>query len=64
MYNTGRQIKFKTFMLRSNLCDYSDVKMSESLLQYYRDKPAINNNGVIVDLLKYPDSASFKSKQK
>ena len=51
-------------MLRSNLCDYSDVKMSESLLQYYRDKPAISNNGVIIDLLKYPDSASFKSKQK
>ena len=25
MYKTGSQIKFKTSMLRSNLCDYSDV---------------------------------------
>ena len=63
MYNTGRQIKFKILMLRSNLCNYNDVKMSGSLLQYYRDEPAINNNGIIIDLPEYPDSASFKSKQ-
>ena len=50
-------------MLRSNLCNYNDVKMSGSLLQYYRDEPAINNNGIIIDLPEYPDSASFKSKQ-
>ena len=25
MYNTNSQIKFKTLMLRSSLCDYSDV---------------------------------------
>ena len=25
MYNTNSQIKFKTSMLRSNLCDYSDA---------------------------------------
>ena len=24
-YNTGSDIKFKTTMLRSNLCDYADV---------------------------------------
>ena len=25
MYNTNSQIKFKTLMLRSSLCDYSDA---------------------------------------
>ena len=25
MYNTNSQIKFKTSMLRSSLCDYSDA---------------------------------------
>ena len=25
LYNTGSDIKFKTTMLRSNLCDYADV---------------------------------------
>ena len=25
LYNTGSDIKFKTTMLRSNLCDYSDA---------------------------------------
>ena len=116
VYNTGNQIKFKTSMLRSRLCDYIDVyilvkgtitvpnkvtavapnnrnkniifkccvhftdsiseannteidhakgidavmqmynlieysdnysKTSGSLRQYYRDKPVINNNGII-----------------
>ena len=25
VYNTGSQIKFKTLMIRSSLCDYSDA---------------------------------------
>ena len=25
MYNASNQIKFKTLMIRSNLCDYSDA---------------------------------------
>ena len=130
VYNTGNQIKFKTSMLRSRLCDYIDVyilvkgtitvpntvtavapsnrnknvickncvhftdsiseannteidhakeidavtpmynlieysdnysKTSGSLWQYYRDKPVINNNGVIIDFSDDLDSASFKS---
>ena len=27
IYNTNRQIKFKTSMLRSRFCDYSDAKV-------------------------------------
>ena len=32
-YNTNSQIKFKTSMLRSNLCDYSDayIHVSETI---------------------------------
>ena len=49
-----------------NLIEYSGnySKPSESLWQYYRDEPFINNNGVIIDVLDNPDSASFKSKRK
>ena len=44
-----------------NLIEYSDnyLKTSGSLWQYYRDKPFINDGGVI-DVPDDPDSASFK----
>ena len=50
-----------------NLIEYSDAysKTSESLWQYHRDEPALDNNGNIID---FPDdnnnSASYKFKQK
>ena len=50
-----------------NLIEYSDayLKTSESLWQYHRDEPALDNNGNIID---FPDdnnnSASYKFKQK
>ena len=50
-----------------NLIEFSDAysKTSRSLWQYYRDEPALDNNGNIID---YPDennnSALFKFKQK
>ena len=47
-----------------NLIKYSDnhSKTSESLIQYYRVEPAINNNDVIIDVPDNPDSALFKHK--
>ena len=49
-----------------NLIEYSEnyLKTSESLWQYYRDEPFINNNGLFIDVPDHPDSASFNSKQK
>ena len=49
-----------------NLIEYSNnySKTSGSSWQYYRDEPFIDNNGVIIDVLDEPDSASFKSKHK
>ena len=49
-----------------NLIEYSDnySKTSGSLWQYYRDEPAINDNGVIIDFPDDTDSASLTSKQK
>ena len=49
-----------------NLIEYSDdySKTSGGSWQYYRDKPFININAVIIDVPNDPDSASFKSKQK
>ena len=50
-----------------NLIEFSDAysKTSGILWQYYRDEPALDNNGNIID---YPDknnnSALFKFKQK
>ena len=49
-----------------NLIDCSDayLKTSGSSWQYYRDEPALNNNGNIVDFSShYNDSISFKLKQ-
>ena len=47
-----------------NLIEYSNnhSKTSGILLQYYRDKPALNNAGALAD---FPgNSTSFKFKQK
>ena len=47
-----------------NLIEYSDAysKISGSFWQYYRDEPALDNDGSIID---FPDdSASFRFKQK
>ena len=49
-----------------NLIEYSDVylKTSGSSWQYYRDKPALNNNNNIVNFLGNSNySISFKFKQ-
>ena len=47
-----------------NLIENSDnhSKISESLIEYYRVEPAINNNDVIIDIPDNPDSALFKHK--
>ena len=34
------------------------------LWQYYRNEPAINKNGIIINFLDDTDSVLFKSKQK
>ena len=49
-----------------NLLDYSDScsKTSESLLQYYKDEPASNNDGAIVDFADNNITKSIKFKQK
>ena len=46
------------------LIEYGDsyTKTPGSLLQYYRDEPFTNGNGVMIDVPD--DSASFKYKQK
>ena len=49
-----------------NLIEYSDAysKTSESLWQYYRDKPALDNNNNITDFpANNNNSISFKFKQ-
>ena len=49
-----------------NLIEYSDncSQTTGSLWQYYRDKPALNNNDIIVDFPDDNNSASFKFKQR
>ena len=39
IYNTNSQIKFKTSMLNSRLCNYSYSKTSGSLYQFCRYEP-------------------------
>ena len=48
-----------------NLIEYRDSysKTSGRLWKYYRDEPAINNNGVITDSPSI-DSTSFTAKRK
>ena len=45
-YNTSKSIKFKTQMLRSNLCDYSDAYV------WVKGKITIANgdNGILIDI--------------
>ena len=50
-----------------NLTEYIDIcsKTSERLWQYYRDEPALNNAGRIIDFPADNDrSISFKIKEK
>ena len=53
-------------MLMYNSIKYSDnySNTSGSLWQYYRHKPALNNDGVNADFPDDNDTASFKLKQK
>ena len=59
--------KIEVVMPMYNLMEYSYAysKTSGSLWQYYRDEPALDNNGNVID---FPDdnnnSASFKLQQK
>ena len=59
--------KIDVVMPMCNLIEYSNAysKTSRTLWQHYRDEPALDNNGNIID---FPDdinnSASFKLKQK
>ena len=48
-----------------NLIDYSDAysKTSGSLWQYWRDEPALNNDGEIIDFPANNNNALFKFKQ-
>ena len=49
-----------------NLIEYSEAhsKTSGSLWQYYRDEPALNSNGEIIDVpANNNDSSLFKFKQ-
>ena len=61
--------KLDVVMPMYNLIEYSDAysKTWGSSWKYYRDKPALDNNGIIIDFLNDDDdntSASFKFKQK
>ena len=49
-----------------NLIEYSDsnLKTSGSLWQYCRDKPAVNNNGIIVDFNEANVISLFNFKEK
>ena len=48
-----------------NLIEYSDayLETSGSLWQYYKDEPALNGNGNIIDIPNDNNSISFKFKQ-
>ena len=48
-----------------NLIEYSDAysKTSGNILQYYRDRPALNNNSEIIDFLADNNSVLFKFKK-
>ena len=57
--------KVDVIMLMYNLMEYSDAyqKTSGSLWQYYRDKPAQNNNSEIIDFTDNNNNPSFKFKR-
>ena len=48
-----------------NLIEYSDAysRTSGNILQYYRDRPALNNNSEIIDFLADNNSVLFKFKK-
>ena len=57
--------KIEIAMPMYNLIEYSDayLKTSEGLWQYYRDEPALNANGEVIDFpANNNNSASFKFK--
>ena len=57
--------RINVVMAMYNLIEYSDAysKTSRSLWQYYRDEPALNNNGDIIDFSENNNIRSFKFKQ-
>ena len=58
--------KIDLVMPMYNLIEYNDAYLntSGSLWQYYRDEPALDNNGNIIDFpANNNNSASFKFKQ-
>ena len=58
--------KIDVIMAMCNLIDHIDtyLKTSGSLWQYYRDEPALNDNGNIIDFPTDNNSASLKFKRK
>ena len=57
--------RINVVMAMYNLIEYSDAysKTSGSLWQYYRDEPALKNNGDIIDFSENNNIRSFKFKQ-
>ena len=62
-YSYNKQIKFKTSMLRSSLCDYSDacifVKGNITVINSAADGAAANNTLKIVIIVIFKNCASF-----
>ena len=54
-YNTNSQIKFKTSILRSSLCDYGDayilVKVTMSIAAQAGDSPSKANKEVVLKIV-------------
>ena len=66
LWESQRYKKIDIVMPMYNLIEYSDAdsKTSGSLWKYYRDEPALDNNGNIIDFpANNNNSASFKFKQ-
>ena len=57
-YNAGKSIKFKTQMLRSNLCDYSDAYI---LVKGKITIISPNNDGNFDRYITFKNNASFIS---
>ena len=56
MYNKDKQIRFKTSMLRSNLCDYSDaytINVLMSMYNYNYNYYSDNYSKISGNLLQY-----------
>ena len=66
LWESQRYKKIDIVMPMYNLIEYSDAdsKTSGNLWKYYRDEPALDNNGNIIDFpANNNNSASFKFKQ-